>query len=203
VKWKLKNTQRVSNLTDERVIVMNNLHTARRSPSHSRYIRNRGLVGSTTGNGAGVYVLGTFTQNGGTMQYNAAGGNGGAVFIAAGGSYTITAGTITPNSATGSGNGIYVTASDTLTLSPSGAGAITLSDTVYLAAGVTFNIGADLGTGVNGTITLGFADPDDGRLVAIAGDSSYAEDSASKLVYQSGWSYVADGVEIYLIYESK
>jgi hypothetical protein len=160
-------------------------------------------------NGGGVYVAGgTFTQNGGNIngngsvvvsgvpQYTQAGGG---VYLAAAGAFNLNGGTISGNTATTAGGGIYVTASGTLTLTPSGADAITFgaADAIYLPASVTFNIGADLGTGVVGSVPLAFASPAVDADVAYVNDATYAATSAAKLV--SGTIvFDADGTAIYI-----
>jgi hypothetical protein len=158
----------------------------------------------STTNGGGVYLTGTgsFVMNGGEVTYNIATGassGGGGVYVSAGTAFTMTGGIINHNSAR-YGVGVYVAASDTFTIAPSAALTFGSSDAVYLATGVTFNIGATLAPSPDNVsmIPLGFADPSDERLTAIAEGLSYAAASAAKLTYQTGWSFFDDGFDIYL-----
>jgi hypothetical protein len=132
---------------------------------------------------------GSFTLSGATLQNNT-GTNGGAIYIGESGSVIITGGKITDNTAT-LGNGIYVAASNTLTLSPSGTGAITFGedDAIYLPYNsgattpqVSFNIGEDLDPGVASDVPLAFQNPMSDETVAIALTETMAENSYEKLV---------------------
>jgi hypothetical protein len=146
---------------------------------------------TTTSNGAAVLVnSGMLVMNGGTITGNITTGNGGAVYLSANADFTMNGGKISSNTAA-LGSGIYVTASGTLTLSPSGNDAIEFdaSDDIYLpntvgtaAAQVSFNISADLGTGVVNTISLTIPNPVLNADIAIAATGSIASSSLPKLV---------------------
>jgi hypothetical protein len=171
-----------------------------------------GTIGNNTAKGEGGGVMvgsggghgGTLNMSGGVITENLAVTNGGGVYVDTPAQFMLTGGEISDNTAA-LGNGIYVTASSTLTLAPSGTNALTFGsgDKIYLPAGITFNIGATLDLANVSTIPLDFADPNTGRLTAIAGSASYAGDSAAKLTYLAGWSFVVNGVDIYLVAPSR
>jgi hypothetical protein len=162
-----------------------------------------GVIGSLVSVGGPGASL---AMSGGTLQNNTTTGNGGAVFINVG-TVTMTGGTITGNATTGNGNGIYVSANNQLTLSPGGEDAITFGagNDIYLPGGVSFDIGADLGAGVSGTIGLTFGNPNSGDEVAITQSEEMSESSIEKLVpspntvildYDGTLIYIADAREI-------
>ncbi|MDR1589929.1 MAG: hypothetical protein LBS51_07030 [Oscillospiraceae bacterium] len=144
--------------------------------------------GAVSGAPTVVVGGGIFNIDGGTIQNSNTSVNGGAIAINSG-TVNMTGGTISGNTAA-LGNGIYVSASNQLTLSPSGAGAITFgaNDAIYLpnsagtvAGQVSFNIGAVLGTGVTGNVPLAFQTPLVNAVVAIATDGDVAFDSYETL----------------------
>ena len=93
-------------------------------------------------NGAGIYQkLGNLNIIGGTINNNAATGNGGGVFVDNGVTTTISAGTITTNTATGNGAGVFVEGTNTISqFTLSGTGSITNNTTTAgNGGGIYFN----------------------------------------------------------------
>jgi hypothetical protein len=171
-------------------------------------MNNGGIdANSATTNGGGVYLTGTglFELKGGAVSGNktaSANGGGGGVYIAAGGTLDMTGGSINANSAA-NGRGVYVTQSGALTLAPSGPGVMSFGsgDTIYLPYNssatpeqVSFNIGADLDTGLaqNTNVPLAFQTPLPDDVVAIARSDTMAENSYEKLVSGSILFYPDD-----------
>jgi hypothetical protein len=152
------------------------------------------ISGNTSADGGGVAVLardvddpGILNMSGGTITGNVVKStvttaHGGGIYIATGGEVNLTGGTITNNTSTGDANGIYVSASNELTLSPA-SGALTFgtNDVIYLPEDVTFDIGADLATGVTGYVYLSFENPQVNDIVAVADTAALAASSVAKL----------------------
>jgi hypothetical protein len=153
---------------------------------------------SAAGSLVNVASGGILTVSGGILQNDINSGNGGAIAINSG-TVTISGGTISGNTAV-LGNGIYVAASNLLTLSPSGDDAITFdtNDDVYLPGGVSFTITEDLGTGINGTISLTFGNPTAGDSVAETQNEDMSESSIGKLIPSGTVSLDYDDTLIYI-----
>ena len=77
------------------------------------------IVGNTASQGGGVFVciLKTFTMTGGTITGNKASTNGGGVCVGGAGTFNLSGGTITGNSASTAGGGVYVNGGCTFNLS--------------------------------------------------------------------------------------
>jgi hypothetical protein len=143
--------------------------------------------------GGGVYVdaNASLTINGGEFSGNFATSTGGGIYIDNHGtSVVINAGVFDGNSSTYGANCIDVHASGTLTLAPNASGAITFgaNDAIYLpnsagtvAGQVSFNIGADLSTGVTGVVPLVFQKALEEAVIAVALDDTMAEESIDAL----------------------
>ena len=77
------------------------------------------IVGNTASQGGGVFVciIKTFTMTGGTITGNKASTNGGGVCVGGAGTFNLSGGTITGNSASTAGGGVYVNGGCTFNLS--------------------------------------------------------------------------------------
>jgi hypothetical protein len=155
---------------------------------------NLTVNGNTGENGGGIYRSGSgvLSFNGGTINNNRAvlsgevtgipsGGDGGGVYVA--GPFTLLSGEVSGNTADADGNGIYVPASDRLTLSPVDANAITFGadDDIYLPSEISFDIGADLSTGLPNPVKITFGDAYIGDVVAFTPSATIAGSSVARL----------------------
>jgi hypothetical protein len=174
---------------------------------------NTALVGTgnvTPVNGGAVYVAagGEVIMADGTLSNNKAGtkdatgttANGGAVYIAPDGMFILDGGTISDNVAMGLGNGIYVGDDQLLVFNLTGPVLktwLTVSDDIYLPAGVAFYIDITLSFNVTTAIPVTVEDPVSDRLIATCVDGGTAAGSCPWLKVESKTLYVyEDGIYI-------
>lgn len=111
----------------------------------SNEIENQGKItgGKNIGDGAGVYVAGTFTMNGGTISGNYANRNGGGVY--ASGTFTMNGGMISGNTASEKGGGVYLYGNFTMNGGTISKNIVDNGGGVYITYGVfTMNEGATI-----------------------------------------------------------
>jgi hypothetical protein len=114
------------------------------------------ITGNTANNAGGVYVVGTFTMNGGTISGNKAGVFGGGVFVASDGTFTMNGGTISDNSAIRGGGGLLVSGTFNLkggtisgNISDIGGGVVLTGNAFTMSGGtITSNSAASIGGGM-------------------------------------------------------
>ncbi|MDR3294401.1 MAG: hypothetical protein LBT26_01035, partial [Clostridiales Family XIII bacterium] len=93
------------------------------------------------------------------------------------------------------GNGIYD--NGTLTITPTVAGTLTISDVIYLANGIYFYVGSTL-TNLDDDLNIQMANPASGQIVAqVAG--SYTTFATGDLGILAGYTFVYNGTNTQIL----